>query len=99
MNSARTLYLILNVIIFLILISIGLGIFVLAMILFGVKQDFVGIDQDVLTYKTESMLYIFCFLTLWVYAAFVVALWRLRKATKLLLKKKPYKVQKKCFKQ
>ena len=64
MNSARTLYLILNVIIFLILISIGLGIFVLAMILFGVKQDFIHFSEDVLTYKTEAMLYGFTFLKL-----------------------------------
>ena len=86
MNSARTLYSILNVIIFLILISIGLGIFVLAMILFGVKQDFIGIEEDALIYKTEAMLYGFTFLKLGVYAVFVVALWKLRQAIKLLLK-------------
>ncbi|WP_225036697.1 DUF2975 domain-containing protein [Winogradskyella sp. SM1960] len=86
MSSAKTLYTILNVIIFLILASIGLGIFVLAMILFGVKQDFIGIGEDVLIYKTEAMLYRYSFLKLVVYAVFVVALWKLRKATKLLLK-------------
>lgn len=86
MNSARTLYVILNVIIFLILISIGLGIFVLTMILFGVEQDFIGLKHDALIYKTEAMLYVFTFLELVVYAAFVVALWKLRKATKLVLK-------------
>ncbi|WP_299120712.1 hypothetical protein [uncultured Winogradskyella sp.] len=90
MNSARTLYLILNVIIFLLLIGIGLGIFVLAMILFGIKQDFIGLKHDALIFKTESMLYVFTFLELGVYAAFVVALWKLRKATELLLKKDFY---------
>jgi hypothetical protein len=93
MNSAKTLYLILNVILILILISIGLGIFVLAMILFGVKQDFVLLSEDLLTYKTEAMLYGFTFLELGVYAAFAVALWRLRKATKLLLKNDFYNTE------
>ena len=93
MNSARTLYLILNVIIFLILISIGLGIFVLAMILFGVKQDFILIGVDPLIYKTEAMLYGFTFLELVVYVVFVDALWKLRKATKLLLKKDFYNAE------
>jgi len=86
MNSAKTLYYLLNVIIFLILISIGLGIFVLTMILFGVEQDFIGIKEDPLTYKTESMLYRYTFFKLVIYAVFVAALWKLRKATKLLLK-------------
>ncbi|MDB9781720.1 hypothetical protein OAE03_01040 [Winogradskyella sp.] len=91
MNSAKTLYAILNVI--LILISIGLGIFVLAMVLFGVKQDFIGLKYDALIFKTEAMLYIFTFLELGVYAAFVVALLRLRKATKLLLKNDFYNTE------
>ncbi|MBC3845542.1 DUF2975 domain-containing protein [Winogradskyella echinorum] len=86
MNSAKTLYAILNVIIFLLLIGIGLGIFVLAMVLFGVEQDLIGLKHNALVFKTERMLYVFTFLELGVYAAFVVALWRLRKATKLLLK-------------
>ncbi|SDG66791.1 hypothetical protein [Winogradskyella thalassocola] len=86
MNSAKTLYAILNVIIFLLLIGIGLGIFVLAMVLFGIDQDLIGLKHDALVFKTERMLYVFTFLELGVYAAFVVALWRLRMATKLLLK-------------
>lgn len=93
MNSAKTLYAILNVIIILILISIGLGIFVLTMILFGVKQDFIDFKYDALTFKTERMLYIFTFLELLVYAVFVDALWKLRKATKLLLKKDFYNIE------
>ncbi|NRR92039.1 hypothetical protein HSX10_10720 [Winogradskyella undariae] len=93
MNSAKTLYAILNVIIILILISIGLGIFYFAMILFGVKQDFIGIEEDALIYKTEAMLYRFTFLKLGVYVAFVVALWRLRKATKWLLKNDFYNTE------
>lgn len=93
MNSAKTLYAILNVIIILILISIGLGIFVLAMILFGVKQDFIGLKYDALIFKTERMLYVFTFLELLVYAVFVDALWKLRKATKLLLKNDFYNTE------
>jgi len=93
MNSAKTLYVILNVIIILILISIGLGIFYFAMILFGVKQDFIGIEEDALIYKTEAMLYRFTFLKLVIYAVFVDALWRLRKATKLLLKNDFYNIE------
>ena len=86
MNSAKILYWILNVIIFLILTCIGIGIFVLGMILFGVKQDFILVDENPLTYKTEAMLYGFTFFKLVIYAVFVAALWKLRKATKLLLK-------------
>ena len=93
MNSAKTLYWILNVIIILILISIGLGIFVFVMILFGIKQDFILIDVDPLIYKTEAMLYGFTFLKLLVYAVFVDALWKLRKATKLLLKNDFYNTE------
>lgn len=93
MDSAKTLYAILNVIIFLLLIGIGLGIFVLAMVLFGVEQDFIGLKHDALVFKTESMLYFFTFLELGVYVAFVVALWRLRKATKLLLKNDFYNIE------
>tara|TARA_R110002111_G_scaffold103778_1_gene160913 strand:- start:6462 stop:6971 length:510 start_codon:yes stop_codon:yes gene_type:complete len=93
MNSAKTLYAILNVIIILILISIGLGIFYFAMILFGVKQDFIGIEEDALVYKTEAMLYGFTFLKLLVYAVFVDALLKLRKATKLLLKNDFYNTE------
>lgn len=93
MSSAKTLYAILNVIIFLLLIGIGLGIFVLAMILFGVKQDFIGLKHEVLIFKTEAMLYVFTFLELGIYAVFVDALWKLRKATKLLLKKDFYNAE------
>ena len=93
MNSAKTLYAILNVIIILILISIGLGIFYFAMILFGVKQDFIGIEEDALIYKTEAMLYRYTFFKLVVYAVFVIALWKLRKATKWLLKNDFYNTE------
>ena len=93
MRSAKTLYSILNVIIILILISIGLGIFVLAMVLFGVKQDFIGLKHDALIFKTEAMLYVFAFLELGVYAVFAVAIWKLRKAIKLLLKKDFYNAE------
>ncbi|WP_179348934.1 hypothetical protein [Winogradskyella pacifica] len=93
MNSAKTLYAILNVIIFLLLIGIGLGIFVLAMVLFGIEQDLIGLKHDALVFKTERMLYIFTFLELLVYAVFVDALWKLRKATKLLLKNDFYNIE------
>lgn len=90
MNATRTLYSILNVIIFLLLIGIGLGIFFFVMILFGVKQEFLIIDEDVVSFKTEAMLYVYRILKLGVYVVFVRALWNMRKATKLLLKKDFY---------
>ncbi|AXT18778.1 hypothetical protein D7030_05915 [Flavobacteriaceae bacterium AU392] len=90
MNTARILYSILNVIIFLLLIGIGLGIFFFVMILFGVKQDFLGIDEGLVSFKTEAMLYVYTILRLGVYVVFVVTLWNMRKATKLLLKKDFY---------
>ncbi|NRD22015.1 hypothetical protein HNV10_02095 [Winogradskyella litoriviva] len=85
MSSTKILYVILNVIIILILASIGLGIFVLSTTLLGIEQNFVLFSEDVLTYKTEGMLYRYIFFKLVIYAVFVVALWKLRKATKLLL--------------
>lgn len=90
MNSERTLYLILNVIIFLLLIGIGLGIFFFVMLLFGLKQNFVDVKVDVINFKTEAMLYVYTILKLGVYAIFIKALWNLRKATKCLLKKDFY---------
>ncbi|WP_299102488.1 hypothetical protein [uncultured Winogradskyella sp.] len=85
MSSTKILYVILNVIIILILASIGLGIFVLSTTLLGIEQNFVLFSEDVLTYKTEGMLYRYIFFKLVIYAVFVAALWKLRKATKLLL--------------
>jgi len=90
MNSARSLYSILNVIIFLLLIGLGLGIFFFAMILLGVKQDIIHINEDISNFKTETMLYIFVILKLSIYVVFIVALWKLRKVTQLLLKKDFY---------
>lgn len=86
MNLARSLYSILNVIIFLLLIGLSLGILFFVMMLFGVKQDVIGLKYDALIFKTERVLYVFTFLEVLIYAVFVAALWKLRKATKLLLK-------------
>ncbi len=93
MNSARTLYSILNVIIFLLLIAIGLGIFFFVMTLLGVKQDFLFIGEGIVSFKTEAMLYVYTILRLGVYAIFIKALWNLRKAIKLFLKKDFYNSQ------
>ncbi|WP_282043824.1 hypothetical protein [Winogradskyella flava] len=93
MNSARLLYSILNVIIILLLIAIGLGVFFFVMILLGVKQEFLFIYEGVISFKTEAMLYVYTILRLGVYAVFIKALWNLRKATKLLLKKDFYNNQ------
>ncbi|SHG72601.1 DUF2975 domain-containing protein [Winogradskyella jejuensis] len=90
MNSIKTLYFILNVIIFLLLIAIGLGIFFFVTLLFGIKQDFINLEVDLINFKTEAMLYVYTILRLGVYAIFIKALWNLRKATKLFLKKDFY---------
>ncbi|WP_299113853.1 DUF2975 domain-containing protein [uncultured Winogradskyella sp.] len=90
MSSAKTLYSILNVIIFLLLIAIGLGIFFFVALLFGIKQDFVDLRVDVINFKTEAMLYVYTILRLGVYAIFIKALWDMRKAIKLFLKKDFY---------
>jgi len=90
MNSAKTLYSILNIIIFLMLIGIGLGIFVFGMMLFGVKQDFVGIRTDVINFKTQAMHTFYTIFGLGVYAIFIKALWNMRKVTKLFLNKDFY---------
>ncbi|WP_411765966.1 DUF2975 domain-containing protein [Winogradskyella sp. A3E31] len=90
MSPARTLYSILNIIIILLLIGIGLGIFFYVMMLFGVKQDFVFVREDVINFKTQAMHTFYTILGLGVYAIFINALWNLRKATKLLLKKDFY---------
>lgn len=90
MNSARILYSILNVIIILLLIGIGLGVFFYVMMLFGVKQDFVFVREDVINFKTQAMHTFYTILGLGVYAIFIKALWTMRKATKLFLKKDFY---------
>lgn len=93
MNSAKTLYWILNVIIFLLLIGICLGIFFFAMVLFGIKQDFVNIYEGVISFKTDKMLYVFTILKLVVYIVFIASLLKLRESIKLLLNKDFYKIQ------
>ena len=90
MNSARTLYLILNTIIILLLVGIGLGVFFYVMMLFGVEQSFVGVDMDKANFKTEAMHTFYIILRLVVYAIFIKALWNLRKVIKLFLNKDFY---------
>ena len=86
MSSAKTLYLVLNIIILLLFIGICLGIFFFTTILFGLEQDIVHIKEDIANFKTEAMFYFFTILKLGVYVVFIVALSKLRKVTKLLLK-------------
>lgn len=86
MNSAKTLYSILNIIIFLLLIGVGLGIFFFTSILFGVEQEIISLEEDVANFKTETKFYFFTILRLAVYVVFIVALMKWRKVTKLLLK-------------
>ena len=90
MNSARTLYLILNTIIILLLVGIGLGVFFYVMLLFGVEQGFVGIDMDKDSFKTIAMHTFYTILRLVVYAIFIKALWNLRTVIKLFLNKDFY---------
>ena len=85
MNSAKTLYSILNVIIFLLLIGIGLGIFVLAMALFGIKQDFIGLKYEALIFKTERMLYLF---RAWGLCCFCPCPLEIKKGNKVVIKKR-----------
>lgn len=85
MSSAKTLYLILNVIIILLLIGIGIGIFFFATILFGVEQQIISIEEDVTNFKTETKFYFFTILRLGVYVLFIVALMKWRKVIKRML--------------
>ena len=85
MSSAKTHYLILNVIIFLLLIGIGIGIFFFATILFGVEQQIISIEEDVTNFKTEIKFYFFTILRLGVYVVFIVALLKWRKVIKRML--------------
>ncbi|WP_299128546.1 DUF2975 domain-containing protein [uncultured Winogradskyella sp.] len=90
MSFTKTLYWILNSIIFLLLIAIGLGIFFFASILFGVEQEIISIEEDVANFKTEAKFYFFTILKLGIYVVFIVALMKWRKVTKLLLKNDVY---------
>ena len=85
MRSAKTLYWILNCIIFLLLVGVGLGIFFFATILFGVEQDIIYTEEVATNFKTETKYYFFTILKLGVYVAFILALLKWRKVTKLLL--------------
>lgn len=93
MSSARLLYSILNIIMILLLIGIGLGVFVYMALLFGVEQDFILIREDVNDFKTQAKHTVAVLLKLGVYAVFIAAIWKLRHATKLLLKKDFYNNQ------
>ncbi|NRB84339.1 MAG: hypothetical protein HRU49_11280 [Winogradskyella sp.] len=85
MGSAKTLYLILNVIIFLLLVGMGLGIFFFATILFGVEQNIVYTEEVAANFKTEAKFYFFTILRLGVYVVFIVALMKWRKVIKRML--------------
>ena len=85
MSSAKTLYLILNVIIFLLLIGIGIGIFFFATILFGVEQNIIYTEEVAANFKTEANYYFFTILRIGVYVVFILALLKWRKVTRLLL--------------
>ena len=85
MKSAKTLYWILNSIIFLLLLGIGLGVFFFTSLLFGIEQDIIHVKEDITNFKTETKFYLFTILKLGVYVAFVVALLKWKKVTKLLI--------------
>ena len=85
MSSAKTLYLILNVIIFLLLTGMGLGIFFFATILFGVEQNIVYTEEVAANFKTEAKFFFFTILRLGVYVVFIVALMKWRKVIKRML--------------
>lgn len=91
MNSAKTLYSILNLIIILILISIGLGILLFVVSYFTdlpINTSFN--QQDLSSYPNDIALYIFMGLNILVYAVFIAGIWRLRQVTQLFIEHKFY---------
>ena len=93
MDSAKTLYSILNLIIFLIIFSIGIGLIMTVLILFNVIDGPLALKPDFVDYKNDIMQYVFMAFKLIVYIVFISGLLKLRFATKLLLEKDFYKFE------
>jgi len=91
MDSAKTLYQILNLIIILILLSIGVGILLFGLIFFGILPiETAAMQSDLLQYTKDPGLYVFIILILAVYGVFIYGALKLRQATKLLVAHKFY---------
>lgn len=94
MDSAKTLYSILNILIILILFSIGLGlVLVLLMFLNVIPTDTIASKSNLLAHKNNPGLYVFIILMLTIYGVFVYGLWKLKAAAKHLLQQAFYNLK------
>ena len=86
MDSAKTLYNILNTILILITLAIGIGLVLFFLVFFNVlPANTVSYRPDLITYKNDVELYGFIALMLMVYTVFTYGIWKLKEATKLLM--------------
>jgi len=86
MNSAKTLYNILNAILILILIAIGVGVVLSFLVFFNVlPANTVSYRPDLMTYRSDVEIYGFFALMLMVYTVFTYGIWKLKEATKFLM--------------
>lgn len=90
MNSAKTLYSILTILISLIVLSISIGFIISILVFSGAMEGTVTFQPGFEAYKTDVVLYLFMALILIIYVIFIAGLLKLRQATKLLLNQKFY---------
>jgi len=90
MNSAKTLYTLLNVLFVLLIFSIGISILFAILIGVGLDVSFVSTDSEVLEYTNDSLFYVFAVLLLIIYGIFCYGIWQLRKAASIFMTKAFY---------
>lgn len=84
MNVSKTLYWVLNALIFLVIVSIVYGSVVTILLITGAIPD--QLYQNIIPYsELDEVAYIFMFLSLITYIVFIYGLFKLRKVAKLFL--------------
>lgn len=94
MISAKILHNLLNIIVYLILISITIGmIFSVLMFFSELPSDKVLTGSNLMTYKGDSGLYVFISLMLLVYVVFIFGIWKLKEACGFLMEHNFYNTE------
>jgi|GEM_PF-5707354 len=85
MNSAKTLYTLLNIFFVLLVFSISISMVFAILIGIGLDISLVSPDSEVLAYTNEPMFYVFAILLLVIYGIFCYGIWQLRKAASFFM--------------
>jgi len=85
MNSIKVLNTLLNVILVLLIISVGVTIVFGVLFLTGVRSSIITSDTPLLNFTSDPLLYVFGGILLIVYVLFTFGVWQLRKAATIFL--------------